>query len=269
MENYYEPEFVEQLFDDMSKSYSNMNLITSFGFSERWRRQCVAQIKFEENFVVVDLMTGMGECWHHILQKCKPGSKLIALDFSSQMIAHAEKRKQHFKQHPIDVLRESVFNNSIASNSADCVISGFGLKTFNRKQLVLLAREIRRILKPEGSFSLIDVSVPDNRLLKGLYMFYLKNIIPTLGRLFLGNPETYKMLGIYTESFKNARMVEEVFKEQGFAVQYREYFFGCATGVAGIRDSNPKIKPNESTNTHLLSLRTPHWFVVRVFPVQL
>jgi ubiquinone/menaquinone biosynthesis C-methylase UbiE len=70
------------------------------------------------------------------------------------------------------------------------VISGFGLKTFNDKQLVQLANEIDRILKPNGKFSLIDVSVPKIRILKPFYMFYLKNIIPILGKVFLGSPET-------------------------------------------------------------------------------
>ena len=47
MERIYDPKFVEALFDKMSNSYSKMNYITSFGFSERWRRQCVAAIGIE------------------------------------------------------------------------------------------------------------------------------------------------------------------------------------------------------------------------------
>jgi demethylmenaquinone methyltransferase/2-methoxy-6-polyprenyl-1,4-benzoquinol methylase len=34
-------------------------------------------------------------------------------------------------------------------------------------------------------------------------MFYLKHIIPGIGRLLLGNPENYRMLGVYTEKFGN------------------------------------------------------------------
>ena len=69
MKEIYETKFVEKLFDKMSSSYANMNYITSFGFSERWRRQCIAEIEIEKGKTVVDLMTGMGECWKHILKK--------------------------------------------------------------------------------------------------------------------------------------------------------------------------------------------------------
>jgi ubiquinone/menaquinone biosynthesis methyltransferase len=220
MKEIYEPKFVEKLFDKMSSSYSKMNYITSFGFSERWRRQCVEEIEIEKGKTVVDLMTGMGECWKHILKNSNKDSKLIGLDFSTEMINRAEKNKGKFK-------------NSIGNETADFVISGFGLKTFNDEQLGTLANEIDRILKPNGKFSLIDVSVPNSKFLKPFYMFYLKNIIPILGKLFLGSQETYRMLGVYTEEFGNSKNVHRIFNKPEFEVEYVEYFYGCASGIKG------------------------------------
>ena len=139
MKEIYEPKFVEQLFDKMSSSYSKMNYITSFGFSERWRRQCVEEIGIEKGKTVVDLMTGMGECWKHILKKSDKNSILIGLDFSTEMANRAEKNKLNFKDSKIEILKENVIENSIDKQSADFVISGFGLKTFNEQQLGELA----------------------------------------------------------------------------------------------------------------------------------
>ena len=107
------------------------------------------------------------------------------------------------------MLKENVFGNSIPGQCADRVISRFGLKTFNSEQLKQLADEINRILKPEGRFSLIDVSVPKSKILRFFYMFYLKNVIPILGWLFPGNPSAYKMLGIYTQKFGDAKETYE------------------------------------------------------------
>ncbi|MDG5493219.1 class I SAM-dependent methyltransferase [Psychroserpens sp. SPM9] len=233
MKDIYEPKFVEKLFDKMSSSYSKVNYITSFGFSERWRRQCVEEIGIEKGKIVVDLMTGMGECWKHILKISDKNSKLIGLDFSSEMINRAEKNKRKFEKSIIEVLKENVFQNSIENGTADYVISGFGLKTFNDEQLGELANEINRILKPNGKFSLIDVSVPKSKILKPFYMFYLKNVIPILGKVFLGSPETYKMLGIYTEEFGNSKNTHRIFNRPEFEVEYVEYFFGCASGIKG------------------------------------
>ena len=233
MKEIYEPKFVELLFDKMSSSYSKMNYITSFGFSEKWRRQCVEEIDIEKGKTVVDLMTGMGECWKHILKKSDKNSKLIGLDFSTEMINRAEENKGKFEKSEIEILKENVFENSIANETADFVISGFGLKTFNDEQLRKLANEIDRILKPNGKFSLIDVSVPNSKFLKPFYMFYLKNIIPLLGKLFLGSPETYRMLGVYTEEFGNSKNVHRIFNKLEFEVEYVEYFYGCASGIKG------------------------------------
>jgi len=233
MKEIYEPKFVEKLFDKMSSSYSKMNYITSFGFSERWRRQCVEEIEIDKGKIVVDLMTGMGECWKHILKTSDKNSKLIGLDFSTEMINRAEKNKRKFEKSTIEILKENVFENSIANETADFVISGFGLKTFNDEQLGKLASEIDRILKPNGKFSLIDVSIPNSKLLNPFYMFYLKNIIPILGKLFLGSPETYKMLGIYTEEFVNSKNVHRIFNRPEFEIEYVEYFYGCASGIKG------------------------------------
>ena len=235
MKDIYEPKFVEKLFDKMSSSYSKVNYITSFGFSERWRRQCVEEIGIEKGKIVVDLMTGMGECWKHILKKSDKNSKLIGLDFSTEMINRAEKNKRNFEKSTIEVLKENVFQNSIKNGTADYVISGFGLKTFNDEQLGELANEINRILKPNGKFSLIDVSVPKSKILKPFYMFYLKNVIPILGKIFLGSPETYKMLGVYTEKFGNSRNTHRIFNRPEFEVEYVEYFFGCASGIKGVK----------------------------------
>lgn len=229
----YEPKFVEKLFDRMSKSYSRMNYITSFGFCEKWRRQCVEEIGIEKGKVTVDLMTGMGECWRHILRTSDQNSTLIGLDFSTEMINRAVKNKEEFQKSEIKVIRENVFENSIVEGTADYVISAFGLKTFNDEQLGKLANEIHRILKPNGKFSLIDVSVPKNKLVKPFYMFYIKNIIPILGKVFLGSPESYSMLGIYTEQFSNSKKVSQIFNRPDFEIEYVEYFHGCATGVKG------------------------------------
>lgn len=235
MKNIYEPSFVENLFDKMSRSYSKMNYITSFGFSERWRKQCVNSIHITKGETVVDLMTGMGECWKPILSNSNEDSRLIGLDFSSEMMQYARLNKSKFKTSKIELLKENVFDNSIPNEIADVVISGFGLKTFNNEQLENLAKEVHRILKPSGRFSFIEISVPQNVILRIAFMYYIKYIIPILGKLFLGNPETYKMLGVYTKAFKNSKQVFEIFKRENFEIEYVKYFFGCATGIKGVK----------------------------------
>ncbi|WGD35697.1 class I SAM-dependent methyltransferase [Olleya sp. YS] len=233
MKDIYNQKFIEELFNKMSGSYERVNYITSFGFSERWRRQCVKSIEIKKNDTVLDLMTGMGECWKPILNTIGVNGKLIGLDFSEGMLNMAHKRRSKYPNYQIKLLKENVFKNTIQNNSIDSVISGFGLKTFSDKQLHDFSDEVNRVLKTNGSFSFIEVSVPKNKLLKFFYLNYVRFFIPILGFLFLGNPETYKMLGVYTSKFNNAERVKEIFEKKGFNVEYINYFYGCATGIKG------------------------------------
>lgn len=244
MNEIYESKFVEELFDKMSGSYDRMNYITSFGFSSLWRRKCLKNTNIQQAEVIVDLLSGMGECWKPITKVAPKGAKIIALDFSGEMVRHAKNKAKKFPNNKIEVLKENVFKNSIESNSVDCVISGFGLKTFTKEQLEDLAQEIERMMKPNGTFSLIDVSVPKSKFLSPFYMFYLKRVIPFLGRIFLGNAQTYRMLGIYTEKFNDSKEVFEIFRKFNFEVDYQNYFFGCATGITGRKvDGSLPVKP--------------------------
>ncbi len=236
MKKIYESHYIKQLFDDMSSTYELMNYITSFGFSELWRWQCIQRLRLSTPSVVADLMTGMGESWHHLLPKIGKNGHLIALDFSEGMLRYAHKRKQKkpYAAHQITIKNEDLFANSIPDSSLDAVVSTYGLKTFNEEQIKKLAVELKRILKNGGQFSLVEVSTPPFFLLRVVYLFYLRYIIPLLGKLFLGNPSTYRMLGLYTIAFGNCNAVHQYFEAMGLPCQTYSLFFGCATGVYGV-----------------------------------
>jgi ubiquinone/menaquinone biosynthesis C-methylase UbiE len=235
MPDIYDPLYVQQLFDEMAASYEQVNYLTSFGFSWRWRVQCVGQCGLKPGMVVYDLMTGMGECWPIILKQLSPEGHLKAVEFSRGMLAGAARRRSRYPSFNIMLLHQNILENELPGDSADSLMVAFGLKTLSPEQQQKLALEIKRILKPAGTFSLIEVSVPQNKLLGLVYMFYLKWIIPLIGRAFLGNPENYRMLGVYTERFANCGKTLEIFRETGLEVRYHEYFWGCATGISGYK----------------------------------
>jgi ubiquinone/menaquinone biosynthesis C-methylase UbiE len=79
--------------------------------------------------------------------------------------------------------------------------------------------------------SAIEMSEPRRWMLRPLFMWYLKHVVPILGTLLLGNPANYRMLGIYTERFQGCAPVVEEMSKAGFEARSVSYFHGCATGV--------------------------------------
>ncbi|MDW7691592.1 class I SAM-dependent methyltransferase [Flammeovirgaceae bacterium SG7u.111] len=230
----YDPQFVKGMFDRMSKTYGVANYVSSFGFTARWRRQCVNDLpEIDQASVGYDLMSGMGEAWGDIQRKVLSEGKIIAVDISDDMNKKAAEHTKRLKVKNVELLKMNVLNDEIPSDSADFIISTFGIKTFSLEQQEQLAKTISRVLKPRGAFSLAEVSEPNGWFLKFFYMLYLKRIIPFIGKYFLGNAEDYRMLGVYCEEFKDSRSMLEFLRREGLEVSFRSYFFGCATGVVG------------------------------------
>jgi ubiquinone/menaquinone biosynthesis C-methylase UbiE len=227
----YDPESIRTLFDDMASTYGYVNLISSFGFTARWRRQAVSGLPLASANNIVDLMSGMGEIWRSLATALRPSARVVGIDISTEMVRRTH-REWHFS---IEVCVADVLDWNPPASHADIVVSSFGLKTFDRGQQRRLAEIVAQLLKPGGSYSFIEISVPPSRPLRAVYMFYLKRLIPLVGRLLLGNPVSYRMLGVYTEAFENSTYFGDCLKKVGLEVVPVSYFFGCATGVRGIK----------------------------------
>ena len=230
----YEPAFVRSLFDEMAQTYGIVNLISSFGFAARWRKQCIRRIAIRPGSTVVDLMTGMAELCPDLASRVGGSGAIQAIDLSPEMCRRA-RQQVHRCRCPVEIIEGDVLRSDLGTASADIVVSSFGLKTFSARQMGHLAEQIVRILKPGGRFSLLEISVPPNRWLRWPYMFYVRRVIPFIGRAFLGNPENYRMLGVYTEAFGNCATMKEECARVGLVAEEKSYFFGCATGVFGHR----------------------------------
>jgi len=232
-DNIYDPKFVKQLFDNMSKTYGLTNYLSSFGFTARWRKQCVKALPNNEIMSVgYDLMSGMGESWELIFKKAGE-AQLFAVDISDAMNQKANVNKERLKAENVNIVCANILDNGFPAASADFIVSTFGIKTFSSEQNKVLAQEIYRLLKPNGTFSLVEISKPTVWILGSIYMFYLKFVIPIIGWLFNGNSADYRMLGRYCERFQNCRELMGYLQEEGLEVSYQRYFFGCATGVTG------------------------------------
>jgi len=246
----YDPTYVAALFDRCSTRYRRWSAISSLGLIWWWRKQCVTRLTGQAHLArivdgkvtrpapyapqVVDLMAGTGEVWPHVLA-IYPRATITAIDISKSMHEHAVTRLHHRHADRITHLEANALETDLPAQSADMVVATFGLKTFNAEQQSVLAAQIARILRPGGSFCLIEASDPKGWLLRPFYRAYLDGVLPLLERLFLQGAQDFSMIGTYTKNFGDCRHMGDALRENGLRVSDGRHFFGCATSVAGTK----------------------------------
>ena len=137
----------------MASTYGHVNLLSSFGFTARWRHQAVADLPLASANCVIDLMSGMGELWRSLSKVLPASARVVGVDLSPEMARRA-RQAWHFA---VDVLVTDVLQWDAMSSSADAVVCSFGLKTFDRDQQRRLAGTVARLLKPGGVYSFIEI----------------------------------------------------------------------------------------------------------------
>lgn len=240
----YDPAFVSSLFDRCSSNYRRWSAVSSFGFTYIWRRQCVDRLvpSKQPGAVVVDLMAGTGEIWPHLLRRFPDLGPITALDISHRMHLEAVERLHSRYADRITHLEADALQTDLPADCADMVVSTFGLKTFDKDQQTVLATQVARILKPGGSFSLIEASDPRGWMFRPLYRFYLDRMLPQVEKFFLKGANDFSMLGVYTRDFGSSAHMADALRGAGLSVTLKSHFFGCATSVAG-------HKPTTSTTS--------------------
>lgn len=234
-DNIYDPAFVKGVFDRCSARYIGFSYVCSAGFTERWRRQCVAAMPETDTAKPrgYDLMAGTGEVWPHLLRRFPHIDTITAVDISSGMHKLAMARLHQHRAGRIGFIEDDVFDSGLADASADFVVSTFGLKTFNAEQQQRLATLVARVLRPGGVFSFIEASDPKAWPLRPLYLFHLKTLLPLVERTLLQGAQDFAMIGTYCTNFSDCSHFTNALRANGLEPVQRDYFFGCATGVSG------------------------------------
>ncbi len=233
----HDPDFVRDVFDRCSANYRAWSGIASFGFIRLWRRQCVKALAMPEGRlkIVADLMAGTGEIWPVLLSRLPEGVNVTAVDISHRMHLDAVARLHRDRSDRIEHIEQNFLESDLPDGFADCVVSSFGVKTLSPEQQAVFARQIARILRPGGTFSLVEAADPKGWALRPLYRFYLDRVLPLIEKLFLRGAQDFAMLGIYTHTFGDCRRLADLMRAEGLEVEARPLFFGCAMLVSGRR----------------------------------
>jgi len=220
-------EQVTQMFDTISGNYDGLNRVISFGIDVKWRKKVLQIVKASNPKTILDIATGTGDL--AILMAETKAEKIIGLDISVGML---EVGKQKIASKKLSQKIEMMVGDSekmpFEDNTFDAITVAFGIRNFENLEKGLA--EILRVLKPNGTFVILETSNPTKFPFKQGYVFYTKNILPLIGKLFSKDSVAYGYLSESASVFPFGEALNNILKKTGFInVVDMPQTFGVAT----------------------------------------
>lgn len=226
-------EQVTQMFDTISKEYDGLNRVISFGIDVKWRRKVVDIIAKTQPNRILDIATGTGDLAINLAKT--DAQEIIGLDISDGMLEVGRKKIAEKKlDNKIKMILGDSENLPFDDNSFDAITVAFGVRNFEDLDKGL--SEILRVLKPNGTFVILETSVPTKVPFKQGYKFYTKYILPTIGKVFSKDRVAYSYLSESASVFPYGEALNNILRKIGFNnVKDLPQTFGVATIYTAIK----------------------------------
>ncbi|MEY2826629.1 MAG: hypothetical protein RLZZ122_993 [Actinomycetota bacterium] len=210
------PKDVSAMFDMVAKNYDRTNDLLSFYQSRIWRRATKKAVSPKPGMRILDVAAGTGTSSQAFLV---PGAEVVAADFSKGMLEEGAKRHPNLKFVFADAMKLP-----FSDEEFDVVTISFGLRNVQNHQIAL--GEFFRVLKTGGKLVVCEFSKVAGPL-GAIYLWYLRNILPIVARVFSSNPDAYTYLSDSIEAWPNQDQLKSDIERAGFqSVKYQNLSFG-------------------------------------------
>ncbi|MCQ2242803.1 MAG: bifunctional demethylmenaquinone methyltransferase/2-methoxy-6-polyprenyl-1,4-benzoquinol methylase UbiE [Bacteroidaceae bacterium] len=232
---------VSRMFDSIAKTYDKINHFMSLGIDRYWRNKLIRSIhpfaqklteipinRQQKGADILDIATGTGDLAILEAKRLNPKS-VIGVDISEGMMAVGrEKVAKEKLDKVISFSKEDATKMTFADESFDIITTSFGIRNFENLDAALL--EIRRVLRPNGVFAILELSEPIVFPMKQLFRIYSHTFLPLIGRMIANDKNSYDYLVHSIEAFPQGEMMTEIVKKAGFSkVSFKRLTFGICT----------------------------------------
>ena len=218
--------FVRSMFNNIAPTYDKLNHILSLNIDKIWRKKAVKRIcknlRNSESHVL-DVACGTADS---SIALAKAGIPFVTgVDISEGMIKVGEEKIKSLNLNNINLKVEDCENLSFEDNSFDSAFIAFGIRNFEDKKKGL--NELRRVLKDNGHLLILELSVPQNKILLSLYKLYFLHILPFIGKKISGDSKAYTYLPNSVMNFPKPKEFMAMMEECGFKnVKQKALTFG-------------------------------------------
>jgi demethylmenaquinone methyltransferase/2-methoxy-6-polyprenyl-1,4-benzoquinol methylase len=225
-------EYLIELFGTVHKKYDLLNHILSLYLDKGWRKSLVEQTEAVHLNRILDVCTGTGDLAMEFA-KIYPQVKIIGSDISDRMLKIGlEKIKRAGLNGRILLQQSDLFNLPFKDRIFDAVSIGFGFRNLHDFRSGI--REMARVLKKDGLLLILELSLPQNLLLRKIFLLYLKHILPKIGGLISGSQSSYAYLSSSIIAFPRKEEVLQFLKDEGLEnINYIRLSGGIASIYVG------------------------------------
>ena len=202
---------VQNVFDQVYDQYDLMNDFMSLGVHRLWKKDLLNMMNPSSNQKLIDVACGTGDIAKLFLNYVNKKSYVTCVDPNIGMIKKGKEKLKKFNN--LNWVVASAEKLPMDINSFDFYTISFGLR--NTKDLNKSLSEAYRVLKPGGRYLCLEFSKIENSGLNFIYKKYSK-VIPSIGKLIVGENEPYEYLVKSIENFVNQDELIELMKKNNF-----------------------------------------------------
>lgn len=213
---------VQRMFTAIAGVYDLNNTLLSFGLHYRWKKRTAAFVPMVERGTALDVGAGTADLALLLEPRMGANGRVIASDLNHAMLAEGLKKvADKGLTDKIACLQANAEHLGFADNTFDAVTTGFCMR--NVGNLPQAVGEIRRVMKPGGTFVCLEFSRPVFGWLRALYDWYSFTLLPWIGtKVARDKTGVYEYLPASIRTFPDQERLCLVLREAGFReVGYR------------------------------------------------
>ncbi|MCX8124697.1 MAG: ubiquinone/menaquinone biosynthesis methyltransferase [Spirochaetes bacterium] len=212
---------IRSMFDAIVDGYDRANRILSFGIDQLWRKKVVEQCECSQKDVVLDICCGTGDLSALIRAT---GAHVVSLDFSYNMIQKGREKGNIDELATVADASRLPFKDAIFTK----VCVSFGIR--NIPDIDIFLEEVYRVLRPGGTFIILELTRPRYNIFRLLYFFYLYTILPIVGGIIAGSFNAYRYLSKTIHTFIDPLTLTAMQEKHGFIdIQCKSMTLSIAT----------------------------------------
>ena len=226
---------VQKIFGELSKTYELVNHVLTFGLDKRWRRKAARTAAEAKTGLWIDVCSGTGEMAENLFHLAGNRGRIVALDFSPQMLSKAADKSRDRK---ISFALAEASRLPFADQACELVTISFATRNINisREALINYFREFHRVLKPGARFVNLETSQPRSKLVRRLFHFYVHVAVRPLGLFLSGSKVGYTYLSRTIPRFYDPEEFAQILGQAGFSrVDLDRLFLGVAAVHTAIK----------------------------------